>query len=109
MKVIAHNRFRPGVTLDTITPLLAEEVANVWWPVSSVRTTPGPTSWGVVIVFEVPTVEHARLDVEDFPLSRAGYLEWSYLPVQAPLPLESLMDSWVDVAEPPDRTTAIRA
>jgi hypothetical protein len=60
---------------------------------------------GVVIVFEVAGVDDARRYVEDFPLSKAGYLEWFYLPVQAPLPLESLMDAWVDVAEPYDRTT----
>ena len=26
MKVIAYDRFKPGVTMDTIRPLLAEEV-----------------------------------------------------------------------------------
>ena len=30
MRVIAFDRFRPGVTMETIQPLLAEEVANVW-------------------------------------------------------------------------------
>lgn len=44
--------------------------------------------------------------VADFPLSRAGYLEWFYIAVQAPLPPESLMGSGVDVAQPPDRTTS---
>jgi hypothetical protein len=32
-------------------------------------------------------------------------LEWQYLPLQAPLPLESLMDVSVDVSEPYDRTS----
>jgi hypothetical protein len=109
VKVIAYDRFRPGVTMETITPLLGEEVANVWrlWKQGIVRENYARADEpGVVIVFEVAGVEDARRYVSDFPLSKAGYLEWFYLPVQAPLPLESLMDSSVDVAEPYDRTTA---
>jgi hypothetical protein len=30
MKVIAYDRFRPGVTLEQINPYLTEEVSNVW-------------------------------------------------------------------------------
>ena len=108
MKVIAYDRFRPGVTMDTITPLLGEEVANVWrlWKLGVVRENYARADEpGVVIVFEVGSVDDARRYVDDFPLSKAGYLEWFYLPVEAPLPLESLMDPSVDVAEPYDRTT----
>jgi hypothetical protein len=108
MKVIAYDRFRPGVTMDTITPLLSEEVANVWrlWKLGVVRENYARADEpGVVIVFEVDSVDDARRYVDDFPLSKAGYLEWFYLPVEAPLPLESLMDPSVDVAEPYDRTT----
>jgi hypothetical protein len=48
----------------------------------------------------------AKRYVDDFPLSRAGLLEWSYIPVTAaPLPLEFVFDSRIDVAEPFDRTT----
>jgi hypothetical protein len=111
MKVIAYDRFRPGVTLDTITPLLPEEVANVWrlWKAGIVRENYARADeLGVVIVFEVSDVEEARRYVDDFPLSKAGYLEWFYIPVQAPLPLESLMDATADVAEPLDRTIGNR-
>jgi len=38
-------------------------------------------------------------------LWKAGYLEWHYLPLQAPLPLEAVMDASVDVAQPYDRTS----
>jgi hypothetical protein len=109
MKVIAYDRFRPGVTMDTITPLLREEVANVWrlWKAGIVRENYARADeLGVVIVFEVSGVDEAKRYVDDFPLSKAGYLEWFYIPVQAPLPLESLMDPQVDVAEPFDRTSA---
>ena len=107
MKVIAYDRIRPGVTMETITPYLPEEVANVWrlWKADIVRENDARADEpGVVIVFEVAGLAEARRHVEDFPLSRAGLLEWFYIPVQAPLPLESLMDPAVDVAEPYDRT-----
>ena len=103
MKVIAYDRFRPGVTMDTIQPYLGEEVANVWrlWKLGVVRENYARADEpGVVIVFEVDSVETARRYVDDFPLSKAGLLEWFYIPLQAPLPLETLMDPSVYVAEP---------
>ncbi len=107
MKVIAFDRFKPGVTMETIQPYLREEVANVWrlWKAGIVRENYARADEpGVIIVFEVETVEEAQRYVADFTLSKAGFLEWQYLPVQAPLPLEALMDASVDVAEPYDRT-----
>lgn len=107
MKIIAYDRFRPGVTLETIQPLLRDEVANVWrlWKAGIVRENYARADeLGVVIVFELESVEEAKRYVADFPLSKAGYLEWFYIPLQAPLPIESLMDKSVDVSEPFDRT-----
>ncbi len=63
MKVIAYDRFRPGVTMETITPLLPEEVANVWrlWKAGIVRENYARADVpGVVIVFEVDGVDEAR-------------------------------------------------
>jgi hypothetical protein len=39
MKIIAYDRFKPTVTLDTIRPYLPDEVANVWrlWKAGVVR------------------------------------------------------------------------
>jgi hypothetical protein len=107
MRVIAFDRFKPGVTMDTIQPHLKEEVANVWrlWKAGIVRENYARADEpGVIIVLEVESVDEARRYVADFPLSKAGLLEWQYLPLQAPLPLESLMDAGVDVGEPYDRT-----
>jgi hypothetical protein len=42
--------------------------------------------------------------IEDFPLSKAGLIEWQYITLGAPLPVEFLFDTTVDVAEPFDRT-----
>jgi hypothetical protein len=62
MKIIAYDRFKPGVTLETVTPYLTEEVANVWrlWKAGIVRENYDRADEpGVVIVFELDSVEDA--------------------------------------------------
>lgn len=97
--------------METIQPFLKEEVANVWrlWKAGIVENYARADEPGVINVFELPSVEEARRYVADFPLSKAGYLEWHYLPLQAPLPLEALIDASVDVTEPYDRTSSTAA
>jgi hypothetical protein len=109
MKIIAYDRFKPGVGMEAIVPYVKAEVANVWrlWKAGIVRENYARTDQnGVVIVFECSSVNEAQRYVADFPLSKAGLLEWDFIPVSAPLPLEFLFDSDVDVGEPFDRTTA---
>jgi hypothetical protein len=108
MKIIAYDNFKPGVTMEDVKPYLPEEVANVWrlWKAGIVRENYARADVdGVVIVFECSSVEEAKRYVEDFPLSKGGFLEWSYIPLDAPLPLEFLFDNEIDVGEPYDRTT----
>ena len=107
LRILAYDRFQPGVTMETIQSLLPLEVANVWrlWKAGIVRENYARADEpGVLIVFELDSVEEAKKYVADFPLSKAGYLEWFYIPLQAPLPIESLMRENVDLAEPFDRT-----
>ena len=107
VKIIAYDRFKPGVTMETIQPLLQREVANVWrlWRAGIVRENYARADEpGVIIVFELDSVDEAKRYVADFPMTKAGYLEWFYIPLQAPLPIESLMDKSIDVSEPYDRT-----
>ena len=109
MRIIAYDRLKPGATLDTIEPYLAEEVSNVWrlWKAGIVRETYARADEpGVVIVFELDTVEQARRYTDDFLLSTAGFLDWFFIPLMAPLPIESLFRSEIDVAQPYDRTAA---
>jgi hypothetical protein len=109
MRIIAYDRFKPGVTLETITPFLPDEVSNVWrlWKAGVVRENYARADEpGVVIVFELASVEEARRYTDDFPLSKAGYLEWFFIPVTVPLPIESLFRPEIDVTEPLDRTAA---
>jgi len=109
MKVISFDRMKPGVTYEKIQPFLPQEVANVWrlWKAGIVRENYARADeLGVVIVFEVDSVETARRYTEDFPLTKAGLIEWMFIPLQAPLPLEVLFDVGVDTKEPYDRTLA---
>ena len=107
MKIIAYDRFKPGVGMDTVRPYIKEEVANVWrlWKAGIVRENYARADEnGVVIVFECSSVDEAKRYVADFPLSKAGLLQWDFIPVSAPLPLEFVFDSSIDVGEPFDRT-----
>ena len=107
MKIFAYDRMKPRVTMDTIRPYLPDEVSNVWrlWKAGIVRENYARADeLGVAIVFECDSVEEAKCYVDDFPLSKAGLLEWSYIPLGAPLPLEFLFDQGIDVHEPLDRT-----
>lgn len=111
MRVIAYDRFKPGVTMETIQPLLVEEVANVWrlWKHGVVRENYARADeLGVVIVFEVDSVAEAERYVADFPLTRAGYLEWFYIALMAPIMLESQFDEAAlqRATSPPDRPAA---
>jgi hypothetical protein len=107
VRIIAYDRFRPGVTMDTIQPYLPQEVANVWrlWKAGIGRENYARADEpGVVIVFELESVEDARRYTEDFPLTKAGLLEWIFIPLMVPLPIETLFRPDVDVNAPLDRT-----
>jgi hypothetical protein len=107
MRIIAFDKFRPGVTMDKITPYLPQEVSNVWrlWKAGIVRENYARADEpGVVIIFEVPDVATARRYTDDFPLSKAGLLEWSFIALQVPLPIETLFRNDVDLNQPFDRT-----
>jgi len=107
MKIIAYDRMKPGVTYEKIEPYLPQEVANVWrlWKAGIVRENYARADeLGVVIVFEVDSVESAKRYTDDFPLSKAGLIEWFFIAVTVPLPIEVLFNAAVDVNEPYDRT-----
>jgi hypothetical protein len=107
MRIIAYDKFRPGVTMEDIRPFLQEEVSNVWrlWKAGIVRENYARADEpGVVIIFEVQDVETARIYTEDFPLTKAGFLEWSFIALQIPLPIETLFREGIDLNPPFDRT-----
>jgi hypothetical protein len=107
MKIIAYDNFKPNVTLEDLKPYLRDEVSNVWrlWKAGVVRENYARADvGGVVIVFECKDVAEVQQYIADFPLTKAGLIEWQYIPLGSPLPLEFLFDPTIDVAEPFDRT-----
>jgi hypothetical protein len=50
-------------------------------------------------------VADAKIYTEDFPLSKAGLLEWYFIALQVPLPIETLFRDDLDLNEPFDRTS----
>jgi len=107
MRIIAYDRFKPGVTMQDVTPYLPEEVSNVWrlWKAGIVRENYARADEpGVVIIFELPSVADAKIYTDDFPLSKAGLLEWFFIALQVPSPIETLFRDNVDLNEPFDRT-----
>ena len=112
MRIIAFDKFRPGVTMKQVTPYLDQEVSNVWrlWKAGIVRENYARADEpGVVIIFEVPDVATARRYTDDFPLSKAGLLEWSFIALEVPLPIETLFRPDVDLNQPYDRTLGQRS
>jgi hypothetical protein len=109
MKIITYARLKPGVTMQAIAPYFPEELANTWRlsKAGIVRESYARTDEpGVVLVFECESVEQCKRYTDDFPLAKAGYIEWFHLPVQALVPLEALFRTEIDVNEPYDRTIA---
>ena len=94
MKIIAYDHFKPGVTKAGLTPdLLKEEMAHVWRLLKTgvIREIYGRVDApGAVIVFECDSMEEVKSSVAAFPLSMAGFLEWDFLPLNAPLLFEVL-------------------
>ena len=96
MKVITYDRFKPGVTMEQIRPMLPEETAHAWrlWKQGIIRENYAIADQpGVVIVFEVGSTAEARRYLDEFPMTKAGLLEWVCIPVTAPLPLEAMFDA----------------
>jgi ribulose-phosphate 3-epimerase len=86
---VMDGRFVPNITIG---PLVVEALRRVTDRVLDVH---------------LMIVEPERY-VDDFPLSKAGLLEWDYIPLDAPLPLEFVFDPGIDVGEPFDRTKGRR-
>jgi hypothetical protein len=55
-----------------------------------------------------PITTNAKRYTDDFPLTMAGFLEWFFIPLMIPLPIESLFRGEIDVSEPYDRPISSR-
>ena len=106
MKIIAFAELKPGLTMETIAPLLQPETANTWRlsKAGIIRELYARVDvTGVVIVFECADAAEAKQYIEDFPMTMAGFIQWEIVPVAAPFFIECLFSPSVDVKEPFDR------
>ena len=93
MKIIAYDHILAGASPDKIQPLLREEVAHAWElsKAGIIRENYSRTDKpGAVIVFECASVEEAEGYVRQFPLVKAGLIEFDFIPVGAFTPLDNL-------------------
>jgi hypothetical protein len=97
MKIIAYDHFKPGVIKESINPnLLKEEMTHAWrlQKAGVIREIYSRVDApGAVIVFECGTVDEVKEYVAAFPLVMAGLIEWTFLPLTAPVPFEILFDT----------------
>ena len=93
MKIFAYDVAKPGVTLNDIKPHLKEEAIHAWnlYKRGIIRENylriDKP---GAVIVLECTDVEEARRITSEFPLVKAGLIEFEFMPVGAFTPYEGL-------------------
>src|SRR6516162_6477637 len=109
MKIIAYDRMKPGVTYEKIEPYLPQEVANVWrlWKAGIVRENYARADeLGVVIVFELDSVEAAKRYTDYSPLTKVGFLGWFLISWRGPPPIESRFERKVNAERPDGRTRA---
>lgn len=95
MKIIAFDRRKPGVTLEDITPLLKEEVKYAWelYKAEIVRENYMRSDRpGAVLVLECVDLSEAQKITSDFPLVKAGLIEFDFIPLVPFTPIESLFE-----------------
>jgi hypothetical protein len=84
MKLLCLDLPQPGASPDKYQPHLLDEVRHTWEVYKSgiVRDIYFRQDRpGVVIVAECDSVETAREALREFPLARAGLIDWDVIPV----------------------------
>jgi hypothetical protein len=95
MKIICFTTIKEGVTMNEIGPFIPEETAHLWklWKKGIVRENYAYADKpGVVIVMEVKNSSEGMEYLYRFPLTKAGMIVWTAVPVVAPWPLEAMFN-----------------
>jgi len=94
MKILAYDHFKQGTTSEGVTPdLIRDEMLHVWRLQKDgiVREIYGRTdATGAVITFECDSIEDLKAHLAEFPLAKAGLIEWDFMPLTAPFAFEVL-------------------
>lgn len=84
MKILVLDRPGPQTTPERITPLLAAETLHLWkeYLGDVVREMYFRRDrMGVVLVLECESVEAAQRHMSEFPLARAGVVDFELIPL----------------------------
>ena len=81
MRIIAYDRFKPGVTMETIEPYLPEEVANVWrlWKAGIVRENYARRRTRCRDRLRARQRRGSQALHRRLPLTKGGFLEWFFI------------------------------
>jgi hypothetical protein len=95
MKILAMDKFLPGITLDQVKPHLQDEAKHAWrlYEQGIFRELyfRGDRP-GAVIVMECSNVDEAKKIMADLPLVKEKLIEFDYIPLQPFAPFASLFD-----------------
>jgi hypothetical protein len=82
MRIFAHDRFRPASPCrqSSHTSARRSPTSGVWKAGIVRESYASADEPGVAIVFELDSVEDAKRYTDDFPLTKAGFLEWFFIP-----------------------------
>lgn len=84
MKILALDRPLPGATMDKYVPHLKDEVRHTWtaYKQDVVRDIYFRQDRpGVAILLECASADEAKAVVADFPLVKAGLIEFEVIPL----------------------------
>ena len=84
MKILVLDRPGPQTTPERVTPLLPAETLHLWKAYSGdvVREMYFRRDrMGVVLVLECESLEEAQRHMSEFPLARAGVIEFELIPI----------------------------
>ena len=95
-KVIGVTRTQPGVNPQQMLPHMKAEAQLAWDLYRQGKISENymqTNGGGAVTVFNCRTVEEAKAIGDQFPLVKAGFITFEYLPVGAFTPWQGLFDT----------------
>ena len=96
MKLLCLDIPRPGASMDKYQPHMLDEVRHTWRRYESglVRDIYFRQDRpGVAIIAECDSVEAAKRELREFPLAKAGLIDWDVIPLGPFLNWEALFAS----------------
>lgn len=95
MKILAIDKFQPGIAMEDIAPHLRDEAAHAWrlyeQGVFRELYFRGDRP-GAVVIMECPDVDEARKIMNELPLVKNNLIEFEFIPIGYFAPFASLFE-----------------